>query len=114
MMAETTDNLPTSWPDWTAITTDRRPLPDPPADVDEIWTFVYDGHCFGCEKSTEGDRAAVIRWAQGHAECAPPAPPEPILRTPETPVGRIEDLPRNLDGSITIPTPGLWTFGDPS
>lgn len=113
-MPETTDSLPTRWPDWVQITTDRRVLDDPPADVHEIWTFVYAGFCHGCTKTTEGDRAAVIVWAQDHFSCEPPPAPEPLLRQPDAPVGRIEDLSRNPDGSITIPAAGTWTWGEPS
>ncbi|SEB43425.1 hypothetical protein SAMN04489727_1712 [Amycolatopsis tolypomycina] len=111
-MTEPEGDLPTTWPDWVALTTDRRPLPDPPPDVDEAWTFVYDGECLSCRKATEGDRATVIRWAQDHFGCAPLAPPEPAA--PPGVVGRIEDLPRNPDGTVTIPLAGTWTWGDPS
>lgn len=111
-MPDTTDNLPTTWPDWVALTTDRRVLPDPPADVDEAWTFVYDGECLSCHKTTEGDRATAIRWAQDHFGCEPPAPPEPAL--PPSVIGRIEDLPRNPDGTITIPAAGNWEIRYPT
>ncbi|RSD26362.1 hypothetical protein [Amycolatopsis eburnea] len=116
-MPDTTDDLPTSWPDWVTISTDNRPLDpapeldEPPIDVDPIWTYVYDGSCASCSATTEGDRAAVIRWAQDHFDCDPPAPPAPLA--PGEPVGRIEDLPRSPDGTITIPTAGVWTMGEP-
>ena len=113
MMPDATDNLPTTWPDWVAITTDNQLLDDPPVDVDEIWTFVYGGECYGCSTTTEGDRAAVIVWAQDHFGCEPPPPPVPLL-PPDATVGRIEDLPRNPDGTVTIPAAGNWTFGQPS
>ncbi|WP_410676681.1 hypothetical protein [Amycolatopsis sp. cmx-4-68] len=115
-MPETTDNLPTSWPDWVQITTQPQDVTGLPADAVErlVWEAQYDGLCHSCSGTTEGDRAAVIRWAQNHADCEQPAAPEPILRQPDAPVGRIEDLPRNPDGSVTIPTAGVWTFGHPA
>jgi hypothetical protein len=109
MMPEPTDNLPTVWPDWVALTTDRRLLDDPPADVDDVWTFVYDAECLHCHATTEADRAAAIRWAWEHVGCEPPPP---VVTVPlPMPIGRIEDLPVGPDGTVTIPAAGIWTIG---
>jgi hypothetical protein len=111
-ISETTDSLPTSWPDWVQITV--KPGDDGQPTADDVWAEQYAGLCHSCSGTAEGDRAAVIRWAQGHFECDPPPAPAPILQLPGEAVGRIEDLPRNPDGTVTIPTAGNWTLGEPS
>lgn len=108
-LPEPTDSLPTTWPDWVQITV--KPDDDGQPTADDVWALDYAGLCHSCTGTTEGDRAAVIRWAQDHADCAPPAPPEPIM--PGEPVARIEDLPRNPDGTVTIVAGGTYSLGEP-